>query len=225
MSWGAALGVVGSLLGGSEQSKSAAKSQEMAARAQQFATEAQRRMYEEGQAFLDPFRQAGYAGLAAYEASPQFELTPEEMYKLQEDQAALQRIYSAQGKRQSGEAARGQMGLVRQASTDAYNRAYGRMLEAAGIGTQAAQAGAQQALRTGQGIASAYMQGAQNQIPYINLQGQLNASNIAGLSSLVGSIANYYQSRPPQTIGGGGWGGQNYDVGAGGSQNLWGEEF
>jgi hypothetical protein len=222
MGWGAILGAAGSLFGAGQQKEASAEAMQAAAWAQQQATESQRRMFEEGQAFLDPFRQAGYAGLEAYEAAPQFELTPEEQYRLQERQAALQRIYSAQGKRKSGQAARGQMGLIERASADAYNRAYGRQLEAAGIGGQAAQAGAQQALGTGRGIASAYMQGAQNQIPYINLQGQLGASNIAALTNLGGSIANYYQGQ--SSVAPSVWDDVG-DVGAAGSQNLWGEEF
>lgn len=223
MAWGAIIGAVGSLLGGASQSNAAAKAQEQAAWAQMMGTESQRKMYEQGQQFLDPFRQAGLAGLTAYEGQPQYGFTPEELYKLQEDQSALQRIYSAQGKRKSGQAARGQSGLIEKATADAYNRQYGRLLGGANIGSQAAQFGAQQALGTGQGIASAYMQGAQNQIPYINMQGQMNAANIAGLSNLGGNIANYWQAQPAG--GAGVWDTGNYDVGAAGSQNLWGEEF
>jgi hypothetical protein len=214
--------MAGSIIGGGEQKKASAKAQEQAALAQMAATASQRGLYEEGQAFLDPFRQAGVAGLEAYEGAPMYEFTPEEQRRLQERQAGLQRIYSAQGKRRGGTAARGQMGLIERATADAYNRAYGRDIEAAGIGAQAAQAGAQQALGTGRGIASAYMQGAQNQIPYLQMQGQLGASNIAALSNLGGSLANYYQG-----MGGGGssvWDDVG-DVGAAGSQNLWGEEF
>lgn len=220
MAWGAVIGAVGSILGGNEQSKAAGKAGEATALGQMQATASQKRLYEEGQKFLDPFRQAGLAGLGAYEAGPQYGFSPEDLYRLQEDQAALQRVYSAQGKRKSGTAARGQAGLFEKATADAYNRQYGRMLEAAGIGSQAAQMGAQQSLGAGQGIASAYMQGAQNQIPYINMQGQARASNIAALSNLGGSIANYWQG------GGGGTGAwdQPNSVGAYGSQNLWGEE-
>jgi hypothetical protein len=215
MGWGSILGAVGSIVGGGEQKEASAKAQEQAAYAQMMGTESQRRLYEEGQQFLDPFRQAGYVGLEAYEGAPMYEFTPEEQRRLQESQAGLQRVYSAQGKRKSGQAARGQMGLIERATADAYNRAYGRDLEAAGIGSQAAQAGAQQALGTGRGIASAYMQGAQNQIPYLQMQGQLAASNIAGLSSLGGSLANYYQG-----MGGMGGGG-----GVTGEDFLYGEEF
>jgi hypothetical protein len=222
MAWQTILSTAGSIFGAGQQKEAAAEAQEQAAWAQQMATESQRKMFEEGQAFLDPFRQAGYAGLGAYEGAPQYGFSPEDLYRLQEDQAALQRIYSAQGKRKSGQAARGQMDLFQRATADAYNRAYGRQLEAAGIGSQAAQAGAQQALGTGRGIASAYMQGAQNQIPYINLQGQMNAANIAALTNLGGNIANYWQAQPsaqPSV-----WD-EPVSVGAAGSQNLWGEEF
>jgi hypothetical protein len=154
-------------------------------------------MFEQAQAMQDPYRQAGLMGLGAYEGAPQFEFTPEEAYRLQQQQEGLRRVYAAQGKRQSGEAARGAMGLAEQATADAYNRAYGGMLGQAGVGAQAAGLGAGLAQQTGQGVASAYMQGAQNQIPYIQMQGQLGAANVAALSNLGGQIANYYQAQQP----------------------------
>lgn len=197
MSWGALIGSVGSLLGSGEQADAAAKSAETTAWAQQAATASKEKMFQEGEEFLDPYRQAGEMGLQAYDAAPMYGFSPEDLYRLQENQEGLRRVYAAQGKRQSGEAARGAANLFEKATADAYNRAYGRLYGAAGIGAQAAGMGAGQAMQTGQGIASAYMQGAQNQIPYIQAQGQLSAANIAALSNLGGSLANYYQANQP----------------------------
>jgi len=196
VSWSAVIGVAGSLLGGGKQTEASAEAMGVSTAGTRAATESTERMFDRAMGLQDPYRQAGYAGLEAYEGAPMYGFSQEDLYKLQEDQAALQRIYSAQGKRQSGQAARGQMGLFQQASADAYNRDYGRLLEAGGIGAQAAGLGAGQAQQAGQGIASAYMQGAQNQIPYIQMQGQMDAANIAAISNMGGSIANYYQSQP-----------------------------
>jgi hypothetical protein len=197
------------MFGGAQQAGAAAEAGQMSAEQQLMATIAQQQLFEQGMALQEPFRQAGYAGLRAYEAEPQYGFTPEDLYRLQENQAALQRVYSAQGKRKSGQAARGQAGLFEQATADAYNRDYQRLLGAGQVGAQAAGLGAGQAMQTGQGIASAYMQGARNQIPYLQMQGQLGASNIAALSNLGGSLANYWQSQPAKV----------------GEDFLYGEEF
>jgi hypothetical protein len=181
------------MYGSKLQSEAAAAGMEMGAKATRKGTESQLRMFEQAMAMQDPYRQAGLAGLETMEGAP-MGFSPEDLYRLQEQGAGLQRVYSAQGKRQSGQAARGQMGLLERATADAYNRAYGGQLGAAGVGAQAAGLGAGQAQQTGQGIASAYMQGAQNQMPYIQMQGQLGAANVAALSNLGGSLANYWQA-------------------------------
>jgi hypothetical protein len=204
--WQVAIPIAFSLAGSALQSQAAAEGAEMSAQATQAATDAQIRAFQEAQALQAPYREAGLEALQAYEAEPVYGFTPEEEMRLQKQQAGLRRVYSAQGKRFSGEAARGQAGLAEQATADAYNRAYGRMLEGAGIGSQASGLGAQQAMGAGQGIASSYLQGAAQQIPYVQQQGQLAASNLAALSQLGGNLANYYSSLPSQgaqtTIGG-----------------------
>jgi hypothetical protein len=196
MGWGAILSFVGSQAGSQEQQEAAAEAKGASALSQAQSTAIQEAMFNRAMGFTEPYRLAGEQALQAYESAPIYGFTPEEEYRLQQDQAALQRIYSAQGKRKSGQAARGAAGLVEQASADAYNRAYRRQLEGSQLGSQAAQMAAGAAMGAGQGISSAYMQGAQNQIPYIIGQGQERASNIAALSNLGGSLANYYQSRP-----------------------------
>ena len=50
----------------------------------------------------------------------------------------------------------------------------------------------------------------------------MNAANIAAATNLGGNIANYFQSQPSGGLGA--WADAG-DVGAAGSQNLWGEEF
>lgn len=194
--WQVAIPALMSLAGAGLQSEAAQAGAELSAEATDAATEAQQRAFRQAQEMQAPWMQAGYQALAGMEGQPVYGFTPEEQLRLQEQQAGLRRIQAAQGNRQSGIAARQQMGLLEQATADAYNRAYGGQLGRATMGAQAAGLGANLAQQGGQGIASAYLQGAQQQVPYIQAAGQLGASNLAMLGQLGGGIANYYSSQP-----------------------------
>ena len=185
------IGLATSLIGGRSAKKAAAEAQTKQNEAQQMSSVAQYQGYKLGQRYTDPYSQAGQAGLQAY-GDVQMGMTEEDMMRLQEGTDAMRAMQSAQGRRKAGGSAEQLGGYASGFIGDVYNRAYGGLMERANIGQQAAGQSAQLAQGAAGNVSSAYIQGAQNQIPYIMSQAQGKQNLYATLGRLGGDIANSY---------------------------------
>ena len=210
MAWGMILSAAGSIIGANQQAGAATEALDYSNWAQGMGTEAQRQMFEEGMEFGAPYREAGQEALGYYGQQP-MGVQPSDLYALEQGEQALRAGQSARGRRRSGSSARELTDFYGNVFSDIYNRDYGGQLERANLGAQFAGASGQAAQNTGQGVASTYMQGAAQQVPYILGQGQMGASQIAAGAGMAGGIIDYYGN-----TGGGGAGG-GYGVTQGGA--------
>jgi hypothetical protein len=193
MGWGTVLGIGMSLLGGKSEAESAAKAGEMSALFQQMGAESERKMFEEGMRYAQPYREAGYAGIEAYGDVP-MGMTEADMMRLQEGTDAMRAMQAAQGRRKAGGSAE-QLGQYASGFfEDVYNRGYEDLMGRANIGAQFATGAGQQAMGAGQDIASAYISGARNIAPYITARGQNRANMYAAAGRLGGDILNLAQA-------------------------------
>ena len=187
--------VAGSMLGASAQYGAASDALNVSTQAQRMGLESQQRMFEEGLSYGAPYREAGQEALGFYGQQP-MGIQPSDMYALEQGEQALRAGQSARGRRKSGSSARELTDFYGNVFSDIYNRDYGGVLERANLGAQFAGASGQAAQGLGQNLSATYMQGAQQQIPYITAQGQMDASQIAAISRGAGDLMNYYGNQP-----------------------------
>jgi hypothetical protein len=192
---GTFIGAAGSLYGAGLQADASEEAMDVATQAQQMGTDSMLRMFEEGMALSDPYRAVGAEAAELY-GQPDMGITESDLYAIQQGEESLRAGQSARGRRKSGSSARELSDFYGNVFSDIYNRDYQQMLDRANIGAQFAGAGGQAGQQLGGDLASTYLAGAQQQIPYILGQGQMGATQTAVGANLLGNLFNYGYGAP-----------------------------
>lgn len=191
----AGVGFFSSIFGASKQKRAALEAKKQEEEATRMGSEAERQAFEEAMGFQAPFRQPGYEALPMLEEEAlMMGETPEFQYGKERGERDWKRSMAARGFAESGYAGETLGDIYAGLYEQEYARKYGRMLNLAGMGADAAAGAAGAATTKGRSLADIYRGGGAISARETRESGERGASRTAALGQFAQRSLRDYQT-------------------------------